>query len=140
MISWIRQMLIKHRELISYLFFGVLTTAVNWAVYYPLVNVADWPAASSKALAWVIAVLFAFLTNKPFVYRSLDWSFRTAFPEFVKFIGCRIGSGLLEIFFIFFTVDLIHWDKNIMNIVVSVFVVLINYVGGKILFHTKKHQ
>lgn len=124
----------KHREIITYLIFGVLTTAVNWVVYYPLFNLAGFSAVLSKSIAWVIAVLFAYLTNKPFVFESKDWSLRVVLPEFSKFVGCRIGSGLLEILFMYITVDLLLLNGNIMNIIVSVFVVIINYVGSKLLF------
>lgn len=124
----------KHREIITYLIFGVLTTAVNWIVYYPLFNLAGFSALLSKSIAWIASVLFAYLTNKPFVFESKDWSFKVVLPEFSKFVGCRIGSGLLEILFMYLTVDLLLLNGNIMNIIVSVFVVIINYVGSKLLF------
>ena len=127
----------KHREILMYLVFGVLTTAVNWAVFYPLHNACDFSAALSKTVAWIIAVLFAFFTNKPFVFESHDWSAKTVFPEFFKFAGVRIGSGALEIAVMFFTVDLLSWNGNIMNIVVSVFVVIINYIVSKFIFKKK---
>ncbi|MBQ8910876.1 MAG: GtrA family protein [Oscillospiraceae bacterium] len=124
----------KHREIIMYLIFGVLTTAVNWAVFYPLHNVYDFSAALSKTVAWVIAVLFAFFTNKPFVFQSLDWSPKTALPEFLKFARGRIGSGLFEVLVMRVTVDLLCWNGNIMNIIVSVFVVIMNYIISKFIF------
>lgn len=137
MIAWVRKMFSKYKEIILYLVFGVLTTAVNWLVFYPLYNFADWSATLSKALAWVVAVLFAFVTNKPFVFESRDWSINVLLPELIKFVGCRVASGLLEIGFIYLTVEILLLDGNIMNIVVSVFVVLINYIGSKLLFKNK---
>lgn len=117
-----------------YLIFGVLTTAVNWAVFYPLHNVYGFPAALSETVAWGIAVLFAFFTNKPFVFQSLDWSPKTALPEFLKFAGGRIGSGLFDVLVMLVTVDLLCWNGNIMKIIVSVFVVIINYIISKFIF------
>ena len=117
--------------------FGVLTTAVNWAVFYPLHNAAGFLAATAKIIAWVAAVLFAFFTNKPFVFESHDWSAKTTFPEFIKFVAGRIGSGVFEILVMFITVDLMLCNGNIMNIVVSVFVVVMNYIVSKIIFKKK---
>ncbi len=134
----------KYREVIMYLVFGVLTTAVNWAVYIPLYNLVNWPngvagwaGTISKTAAWIVAVLFAFFTNKPFVFKSHDWSAGVVWPELIKFIGCRIGSGLLEIGFIALTVDVLGWNGNLMNVLVAVIVVIVNYIGSKWLFKKK---
>ena len=124
----------KYREIFMYILFGVLTTAVNWAVFYPLHNAVNLSAALSKTVAWAVAVLFAFLTNKPFVFESHDWSRKVVFPEFKKFISGRIGSGLFEILVMKVTVDLLFWNGNLMNIVVSVFVVIMNYIVSKYIF------
>lgn len=124
----------KYREILMYLIFGVLTTAVNWLFFYPLHNAAGFMAVTSKTIAWAVAVLFAFFTNKPFVFESHDWSSRIVIPEFIKFVGGRIGSGLFEILVMFVTVDLLSFNGNIMNIVVSVFVVIMNYVISKFIF------
>lgn len=140
----IKELFRKYREIIVYLVFGVLTTVVNWLVDFPLHNYVHFPAVASAAVAWMAAVIFAFLTNKPFVFRSLDWSRKVVIPELVQFVGCRIGSGLLEIGFMFITVDLTGLGEKIyfgyithhtaMKIIASVFVVIINYIGSKLLF------
>ena len=124
----------QHRGIVLYLVFGVLTTAVNWGVFYPLHNTVGLSAAISKSIAWVAAVLVAFFTNKPFVFESRNWGYRVAVPEFIKFVGGRFGSGLFEILVMFLTVDILAWNGNIMNIIVSVFVVIINYIISKFIF------
>ena len=63
----------KYEEVISYLFFGGLTTVVNYAVYLPCYNLLGISGAVSNLIAWVVAVAFAYLTNKPFVFKSNDW-------------------------------------------------------------------
>ena len=131
-------MLKAHWDVISYLFFGGLTTLMNFAVYWPLYNLVGFTATVSNVIAWAAAVAFAFLTNKPFVFRSHDWSAKVVFPELLKFVGCRIGSGLLETAIIFLTVDLLHWNGNLWKILVSVLVVILNYVGSKLLVFKKK--
>jgi putative flippase GtrA len=128
----------KYYDLILYLVFGVLTTGVNYIVYLPCYNILGLSASVSNAIAWVVSVAFAFVSNKPFVFRSYDWSAKVVLPELAKFLGCRIGSGVLETAILFVTVDLLKWDGNLWKIVTSVLVVILNYVGSKLLVFRKK--
>ena len=132
-----KKLIEKYWDIISYLFFGVLTTLVNYAVYLPCYNLLGWSAALSTAVAWVVAVAFAYLTNKPFVFKSHDWSAKTVLPELAAFVACRVGSGLLETAIMFVTVDILGWNGNWMKLIVSALVVILNYVGSK-LFVFKK--
>ena len=138
MIAKIRAMIEKHWDILSYLFFGALTTLVNYLVYFPCYNLLHLSPVVSNVIAWVVAVAFAYLTNKPFVFKSHDWSMKTIVPELTKFVGCRVGSGLLETALLFLTVDLLHWNGNLMKLILSVMVVILNYVGSKLLVFRKK--
>lgn len=133
-----RRLIRKHREVLLYLLFGALTTAVNYLVYFPLFNLLQMQAAVSNAAAWAVAVAFAFVTNKPFVFQSHDWSAKTVIPELAKFVGCRVFSGLAESLILLVTVDIWHWDGNIIKIATSILVVVLNYVGSKLLVFRKK--
>ncbi len=137
MIQKIRAVVEKYWDILSYLFFGVLTTVVNYLVYLPCYNLLDLSAAVSNAIAWVFAVAFAYLTNKPLVFKSHDWSRKTVIPELTKFISCRIGSGLAESAILLVAVDLLHWDGNLWKLLTSVLVVVLNYVGSKLLVFRK---
>ncbi len=128
-----KKLIEKYWDVLSYLFFGGLTTVVNYLVYLPCLNLLHWSAAVSNMVAWVFAVAFAYLTNKPFVFKSHDWSMKTVLPELSKFVACRIGSGVLETVFLLMTVDLIGWDGNWMKLITSVLVVILNYFGSKLL-------
>ena len=128
----------KYYDVIMYLIFGVLTTAVNYVVYLPCYNLLTLNASVSNVIAWVVSVTFAFLTNKPLVFRSKDWSWNVMIPELVKFVGCRIGSGVLETAILFVTVDMLKWDGVIWKLITSVLVVIINYIGSKVLVFRKK--
>ena len=134
----IRALIRKHYDILAYLFFGVLTTLVNYIVYLPCYNLLHFSAAVSNVIAWVAAVVFAYLTNKPFVFKSYDWSARTVIPELTKFVGSRIVSGALETAIIFVTVDWLCWNGNIMKLVTSVLVVVINYIASKLLVFKKQ--
>lgn len=134
----LKELINKHFDILSYLFFGGLTTLVNYLVYLPCFNWLQLSASVSNAIAWVFAVVFAFVTNKPFVFKSHDWSAKVVIPELTKFLGCRIGSGILETAILFLTVDLLHWDGNLLKLITSVMVVILNYFGSKLLVFTKK--
>ena len=78
------------------------------------------------------------MTNKPFVFRSHDWSAGVVWPEFTKFVGCRLGSGALETGILFVTVDWLALNGNVMKLITSVLVVILNYVASKLLVFRKK--
>ena len=134
----IRILIRKHYDILAYLFFGVLTTVVNYVIYLPCYNLLQLSAAVSNAIAWVAAVAFAYVTNKPFVFRSHDWSAKTVVPELTKFVGSRVASGALETAIILVTVDLMLWHGNVMKLVTSVLVVIFNYVASKLLVFNKR--
>ena len=137
MVQKIKNLVQKHWDILSYLFFGGLTTVVNYLVYLPCYNLLNLSAAASNAIAWAVAVAFAYLTNKPFVFRSHDWSMKTVVPELTKFVTCRIGSGLLETGILFLCVDLWAWNGNVWKLITSVLVVILNYIASKLLVFKK---
>ena len=138
MIEKLRSLIEKYWDVLSYLFFGVLTTVVNYLIYLPVYNFCGLSAALSNMIAWVGAVIFACLTNKPFVFHSHGWSAKTVVPELTKFVSCRIASGVLETVILFLAVDCMNWNGNIWKLVTQVLVIIINYVGSKLLVFRKK--
>lgn len=138
MIQKVRSLIEKYRDILLYIFFGVLTTAVNYLIYLPMFNLCGLSAAVSNVIAWVGAVIFAFLTNKPVVFHSHDWSAKTVIPELTKFVSCRLASGVLETAILLLTVDCLHWNGNIWKLITQVLVVIINYVGSKLLVFKNK--
>lgn len=139
MVNKVKALIEKYWDVLSYLFFGVLTTVVNYLVYLPCFNLLGLSAAVSNAISWVAAVLFAYLTNKPFVFRSNDWSMATVVPEFARFVGCRVASGVGETVILFLAVDLMGWNGNIWKLVTSVLVVIVNYAASKLVVFRKKN-
>lgn len=128
----------KYRSILIYLIFGVLTTAVNYLVYIPCLKLLGLSASVSNVIAWCVAVLFAFLTNKPFVFESKDWSAKTVVPEFTKFVGTRVASGLMETVILMVAVDMLGWNGVIWKLVTNVIVVILNYIGSKLLVFRRK--
>ena len=133
----LKALVIKHYDILVYLVFGVLTTVVNYIVYLPCYNVLGLSSSISNLIAWAAAVAFAFVTNKPFVFRSYDWSAKTVIPELTKFVGTRVGSGGLETLLLLIFVDWLGMNGNLWKLITSVLVVVLNYIGSKLLVFRK---
>ena len=134
----LKSIMIKYWDVLMYLLFGGLTTLVSFLVYALFYNVFEYSATVSNVVSWVIAVAFAYLTNKPFVFKSYDWSLKIVCPELGKFVGCRIGSGIFETAFLALTVDVLNWNGLVMKVVASIVVVILNYIASKLfVFKTK---
>lgn len=129
----------RYRSIVVYLILGVLTTAINYAVYLPLHNILHLYAAVSNIIAWVAAVIFAFVTNKQFAFCSNDWSWRVVIPEVCKFTGCRLLSGLLETLSLLVFVDLLEWNGNVVKLIASIAVIIINYFASKLFVFRKQN-
>lgn len=140
MLQKLKEFIHKHWDILAYLFFGGLTTLVNFLVYLPLFHWLHLSAAMSNAVAWVAAVAFAYLTNKPFVFQSHDWSAKTVLPELGKFVGCRVGSGVLETFILWLCVDVLTWNGLVMKIITSIVVVILNYAASRLLVFRKREN
>ncbi|MCJ7835433.1 GtrA family protein [Cuneatibacter sp. NSJ-177] len=135
MIEKIRKLL--NPETVSYLVFGVLTTVVNYAVYYPCryIGIPYWIA---NVIAWIFAVAFAFVTNKLIVFKSKSFDSKVLIKEIVLFAGARIFSLVCETGFLVFTVEALHFSDGIMKLIAAVFVVVINYVFSKLFIFKKE--
>jgi putative flippase GtrA len=129
----LKELFSRYYDILIYLIFGVLTTAVNCIIYLPCYNLLGFSSSVSNVIAWVAAVAFAYLTNKPFVFRSHDWSAKTVIPELTKFIGTRVGSGSLETVILLIAVDWLGMNGNVWKLITSVLVVVLNYIGSKLL-------
>ena len=133
MLDKMMSLLKKYRSQIVYLIFGVLTTVVNYLVFFPC-------SSYLEKTGFQYAVLFAYVTNKPFVFESHDWSWKVVAPEFAKFVSTRLASLLIETVIISVTVDTLHWNKLVWKVLTSVLVVVLNYVGSKLLVFRRKKQ
>ena len=134
----------KHKEIILYLFFGVTTTAVNWAVYALMTAVFLADITLSNGVAWAAAVLYAFITNKLFVFESKSMAPGVLLAEGVKFFSARIASGVVEILLptaliaLGLNGPLFGLEGGIAKAVVSVLIIVMNYVLSKWLVFRKK--
>ena len=126
------------REGIAYLIFGVLTTLVDYVISNALFYIAGMPSIQAQTIAWVAAVLFAFVTNKWWVFNSHTLIPSEVWKEFVSFVVCRIATFLFNLAALFVMVDLMKMEFFICKLLISVVVVILNYVFSKILIFAKK--
>lgn len=133
-----KALLEKYWDVITYLFFGVLTTAVDYLVSFVCHYGVGVSPTVSTVIAWAAAVIFAYLTNKSWVFHSRDWSAKIILPEFAKFVGSRVFSGVLVTVSIKVTVEILGWNFPLMKIVTSVLNIILNYIASKLLVFTKK--
>lgn len=127
----------KHKELLLYLIFGVATTLVNFVIYSLLVKGFSCEMTLGNTIAWCGAVLFAFFTNKVFVFESRSFRLAVLAREFLPFLGARAVSGVVEIFAptllysIGFAFDLFGVKGLGVKAIVSIVIILLNYVFSK---------
>ena len=123
----------KYREIIVYLIVGVLTTVVSLLSYY-LFRIFITNYQVCTVLSWICAVLFAYVTNRKFVFESKN---NNVLKELSSFVGSRILTLFFEMFFMFVTVGLIKINDRIAKLVVQVFITILNYLLSKLLVFKK---
>ena len=130
----------KYEGVLLYLIFGVLTTAVNFAVYYICYTKFHWINLVSNTVAWILSVMFAFITNKIWVFKSKSFEFSKLAVELSGFITARLFTGFLDTAIMFVGVDLLKRNWIIAKIVSSVLVVILNYVFSKLFIFRKNNE
>lgn len=146
MIDKIKEFFREHREIIMYLIFGVSTTLVSWGSYALFVETAGLSVKLGNTLSWVCAVLFAFVTNKLWVFNSKSWSLKDVFNELVAFISSRLLTGAIEIAGVPLLIDLglsqaiLGIDGMLAKVLISVIIVILNYVFSKLIVFREKSK
>ena len=128
----------KYKSFIAYAVFGMLTTVVNIVTY----NLCYYNAGVSNTLsniaAWVLAVTFAYLTNKAWVFESNVWTWEVLRKEIPTFISCRLATGLMDLIIMYICVDVIGWNAMLMKLFSNILVIVLNYVFSKLVIFKKK--
>ena len=137
-------------EIVRYVFFGVLTTLINLAVYFLSNRVlGEERYLVSNVIAWVLAVAFAYVTNKLWVFESKSWSRDVLIRELPGFFAARIFSLLVEEAGLFLMIDLMGFDRwmllgvsgdRIAKLVMQFVVIALNYVFSKLVVFSRKNR
>lgn len=124
-----------NKETINYLIFGVLTTIVNIVVFDLCNMVMDYKPAN--IIAWILSVIFAYITNKLFVFESKSFAPKVLVKEISTFVFARLVSLAVDMAFMIFAIEVVHMPNLIAKIISNVFVVIINYVFSKLVIFKK---
>ncbi len=142
---------IKYKEIITYIIFGVLTTVVNFFAFWLFTKIfGENLYLVNNAIAWVVGVVFAYVTNKLFVFESKSWNLKLITKEITGFLGARIFSFLVEEggMFLFISglglgekslelLDFTITGQFIVKILLAIIVVVLNYVFSKFFIFRK---
>lgn len=129
----ISNLLSAHKQIVLYLIFGVCTTVINTVCYWLLYDILSWSNLISTVIAWLVAVIFAFITNKRYVFESRKSGVRAQLTEFVSFFGCRILTGILDAVIMAVAVDLMKWNGLVWKLISNIIVTVVNYIASKFL-------
>ena len=130
----------RNRELISYLFYGALTTAVNFFFYFLCRDFFEIGYLAANGVSWCMAVIFAFITNRLFVFNVRGGTISKKLKEFFSFASFRLFSGGLETFILYVFVDIFFINDTFAKIIVSIITVVLNYLFSKFLLFSKNKR
>lgn len=136
----VMELLKRYKSFISYAFFGVCTTLVNLLSYRLFYFVLGVPNVPSTLIAWLLAVLFAYITNKLWVFDSKSFGFDVVIPELIKFFVCRIATGVLDVGIMWLAVDKMQWNAMVWKLISNFIVILLNYVASRLVIFDKKGE
>ena len=141
----IQELFVKYKEIIMYLIFGVGTTVVNWVIYTVIVMLGkEVNLTIANIIAWVGAVAFAYITNKLWVFESKSWNPKIVWKELGMFLGARIFSGIFEIglfpvlVWLGMNQAIFGVEGMLAKVVISVLVIVLNYIFSKLIVFKKK--
>lgn len=127
----------RNKEIINYLLFGVLTTLVNILIFYLFDRVLGKPYLWANAFSIIISILFAYVTNKLFVFNSKTETYREILTEFISFVSFRLLSGAIDMVSMWLLVDIITIDKLGAKLLTQFIVVVLNYIFSKFIVFKK---
>lgn len=131
----------KYKTLILYLAFGGLTSLVNIITYLGLTKVFELYYIISNVIAWIASVLFAYITNRIFVFVSQGKGFVFILREFSAFLGCRLFSGLMDTTSMYVMINLLHLNDLLVKIIANAIVIILNFVfSTQVVFKSKDQE
>lgn len=127
-----------NRETITYLISGVLTTLVNYVTYVLSTKVFDIDKYISNIIAWILAVLFAYVVNDIWVFKSKRNGLISEIIKIIKFFAARVFSLFVEVLGLYVFTTLMNFNDLIVKAMLAVIVIVINYIFSKLFVFNKK--
>lgn len=122
----------KHEEGINYLIFGFLAFVLNYILYFFFESLLHMNYMAATAFSWVLTVIFAYWTNRTFVFKSKNQKKGDLMKEFTSFIGARIATELLELLLMYLMVDMADINSYLAKLAGQTIVIITNYILSKI--------
>ena len=135
----IKEILLKYKSVILYILFGGLTTLVNIVVYFAC-SCLKFSTAASTVTAWLLSVLFAYITNRKYVFGSKSQGVKSVFKEISNFFLSRFATGLLDLAVMLLFVDILNFNGMLIKVISNIVVIILNYVLGKFLVFKPSHK
>lgn len=133
----IKKLFDKYKDIIPYGIFGILTTAINLIFYKLTYDVMQIPNVPSTCIAWFFAVVFAFVTNKLWVFDSKSYKKEVVLKEIVAFFSARILTGVLDVAIMWIAVDKLQYNPDFWKLLSNILVIIINYIASKFIIFKK---
>ncbi|MFX3622869.1 MAG: GtrA family protein [Ectobacillus sp.] len=128
----------RKKEIFNYLLFGGLTTLVNIVTYFVLATMLHVDYKIATTAAWIISVLFAYITNKKYVFNSKQTSMLHVMKEFFYFMGFRILSYFIDILSMVLLIEVLLVNDLVSKVIANIIVVVFNYFASKYVIFRKK--
>ncbi|MDF2865568.1 MAG: gtcA [Clostridia bacterium] len=128
----------KNKEVLLYLVFGILTTLINIVTYGLMKNLLNIDYMVSNVIAWCLAVAFAYVTNRIYVFNSKKNNKTDIIKEIILFVSVRLSSLAIDIVIMYVGVSLLQVNDMLIKIIANIIVIIINYImSKKIVFKNK---
>ncbi|MCL0311889.1 GtrA family protein [Apilactobacillus sp. TMW 2.2459] len=129
----------NNKQVISYLFWGVMTTLINIVVFMLLQKLTSWNYNINNSIAWIASVVFAYVTNRKWVFHSKSNSINEYLKEFISFSFGRFASFIMEEIILWIFITALGLNAGIAKVVGQVVVIVFNYFWSKLaVFKNKK--
>ncbi|MBP3596583.1 MAG: GtrA family protein [Clostridia bacterium] len=129
-----------HKEGMRYLVFGGLTTIVNIIIFTLVHDLFNLSTTFSNVIAWIVAVIFAYITNKFFVFYTKAKDFKDLAREISSFFSARIFTLVIETIFLNIFIDNLGFNSIFMKVISNIIVIILNFVFSKIFIFKKENK
>ena len=128
----------KYKDVLAYLVFGVFTTLINIITYWLMAYKLPQIVMVSTIVAWVVAVFFAYITNRKWVFHSECDDIKGIVKEISAFFSCRLATGIVDWLCMFVFVDIIKINDIAIKTLANIVVIVLNYIASKLIIFKHK--
>ena len=138
--DWGLGMYRKYQEAIDYLFWGGVAFVLSMVLFYIFANMMMIEEQIANAITWFICVIFTYLTNRTFVFKSKTTGMKAITKEFTEFTTARLATLVLENIVLFICIDLLLWHNMLAKLIGQFLVIVSNYILSKLWIFKKKEK